>query len=397
MKSPYYIKARDGRWHYIINMPDIADSAYHSTGIKVTKRNQSAAETYVLREIERRKADTQRKRFGSYTPAITRELTIREYAADFYKWEKCRWIEAQHRAGLSFKEVTARQRRGHLEKYIFPLFGDRVISSLPAIELEEYLLSQPIKNATRKQIISSYAIIAEDAKRHGVISQNPMSDRQKWSMSDRTPKIKLSNEDIETLFPQTLEQWRRVWPVEMYGVLFAVMLSAGLRIGEVRALRWGSVLWQVRAIAVTAQIGKFGEESVPKKREVRGVLLPRRTIRLLAAWRHYGGVYAPDSYIFTNYRFKRPPLIAQTIQGQLQKALDNAGITKHITPHSLRYTYNTRMRGLLLKGELSEDFLRQLTGHRSVAMSDHYDLPDVDERITDLAPARRQIEKFWNK
>ena len=386
MKEPYLLKPRGLYWQY--RMAD--EPTFHSTGIKCRDnpkqkpRNRVNAVTFCLREMERRKAEI---------IVSERVPTIQEYAADFFVWNRCRWIKAQHAAGTSFKESTAKGRRAHLTTYIFPTFGDRPIDKLPAIELEEHLLTLPIKNATRQQIAYSYSIVTRDAFRHDVINSDPMDRARSWSMSDRTPKDRLSDDDINRLFPQTLDAWRVVWPAEMFGVLFAVMLSTGMRISEARALRWEDVYWRLRAISVLRQIDQQHEEVDPKKNEKRGVLVPRRTMRLLAMLRRYSKPYSPSGYIFTT---NGGPIAAKWLQTQLERALKRANVTRHITSHSFRVTYNTKMRSLLLRGELPEEMLRHMTGHRSVAMTDYYDRPDVEERIDALIPARKQIERFWD-
>lgn len=244
MKSLFYLTTRGDKWVYKIISPTIEDSTYHVIpDVKIVGKrgSRAAANAFVLREIERRKEALRRKQEEEAARPHGPEPTIREYADTFFVWKQCRWIRAQHRAGLSFKRTTGRQRRGHLTKYIFPLFGGRRISELPAIELEEYLLSLPLKNATRKQIMYSYGIVTSDAKRHGIIQADPMADRRKWSNSDRRIKNRLTEADIARLFPQTLEKWR------------------------------------VRAITITEAVDDEDALDVPKKREIRGIIIPRRT------------------------------------------------------------------------------------------------------------------------
>jgi hypothetical protein len=82
--------------------------------------------------------------------------------------------------------------------------------------------------------------------------------------------------------------------------------------------------------------------------------------RLLAALREYWIAYRPEVYLFPG---KSPdtPLQPTTIQKMFKVAAKDAGILKHVTPHTLRHSYAT---GLL---EAGVDLLAisRLLGHAS--------------------------------
>jgi hypothetical protein len=46
---------------------------------------------------------------------------------------------------------------------------------------------------------------------------------------------------------------------------------------------------------------------------------------------------------------------------------------------------------------LSEQVLREFVGHRSVAMTDHYDNPILTERLIAYQHVRPSVEQFWDK
>lgn len=75
-----------------------------------------------------------------------------------------------------------------------------------------------------------------------------------------------------------------------------------------------------------------------------------------------------------------------SIQEEPQKTYE----TRRLTAHCLRYTYNTKMRTLL-----SEQVLREFVGHRSFAMTDHYDNPILTERLIAYQGVRSSVERFW--
>jgi hypothetical protein len=44
---------------------------------------------------------------------------------------------------------------------------------------------------------------------------------------------------------------------------------------------------------------------------------------------------------------------------------------------------------------LSEQVLREFVGHRSIAMTDHYDNPILMERLIAYQNVRPSVEQFW--
>ena len=53
-----------------------------------------------------------------------------------------------------------------------------------------------------------------------------------------------------------------------------------------------------------------------------------------------------------------------------------------LTPHSLRYTYITRMRR-----EVAGETVQKIAGHTSLAMTDHYTRAAIPEMVAAVKPA----------
>jgi integrase len=182
----------------------------------------------------------------------------------------------------------------------------------------------------------------------------------------------------------------------MFGTLFCVTVSAGLRSGEIRALNREQIstansgLVIDRAVDDLGQIGPLKKATEEDPRS-RAVIIPEITLRTLERWLDRAPECPDYPGLVFSYRGK--PIANYYILDRFRFGLDKLKIdyeTRRLTVHCLRYTYNTRMRTLL-----SEQVLREFVGHRSVAMTDHYDNPILMERLIAYQGIRPSVERFW--
>ena len=124
----------------------------------------------------------------------------------------------------------------------------------------------------------------------------------------------------------------------------------------------------------------------------RAVIIPEITLKMLERWLERTPECPGYPGLIFSYRGK--PIANYYILDRFRFSLARLGIdfeTRRLTVHCLRYTYNTRMRTLL-----SEQVLREFVGHRSVAMTDHYDNPILLERLEAYQAVKPSVEQFWS-
>jgi integrase len=221
----------------------------------------------------------------------------------------------------------------------------------------------------------------------------------------------LSSEELIALFPYDertlIDIWKRPEDKRkerdgnlalIFGTLFCVTVSAGLRSGEIRALHREQVsipnsgLLIDRAVDDQGEIGSLKKATAEDNRG-RAVIIPEVTLRMLERW--LGRAPECPEYPGLVFSYHGKPIANYYILDRFRYGLQNAGIdyeTRRLTVHCLRYTYNTRMRTLL-----SEQVLREFVGHRSVAMTNHYDNPILAERLIAYQNVRPSVEQFWGK
>jgi integrase len=343
---------------------------------------------------------------GNARYARAEGITIGEFAKDMFT-EGAPHLARWAAKGNILKPQTIAQHRRHLVNYLLPRFGNHIFEKVRPAAVEDYLLEQQLSNSCRNTILYTLKLVMREAKREGIIDTLPEFEAFK---RDGKRQYILSSEELTALFPydekELIEIWKRPEDMRkeqskialMFGTLFCVTVSAGLRSGEIRALHREQVslpnsgLVIDRAVDDRGQIGPLKKATKEDSRS-RAVIIPEITLKMLDRWLDR----APESHNFPGliFSYRGKPVANYYILDRFRFGLDKLGIdyeTRRLTVHCLRYTYNTRM-----KMELPGDVLREFLGHRSVEMTDHYDNPILLERLKAFQDMRSSVEKFWGK
>jgi integrase len=324
-------------------------------------------------------------------------VTIQKFSADFFLPGSA-WMERRERQGHTIKESTRVMYRKILEKYIWTSFGTLPVDGLDGPEAEDTVAGYDgIGNSMKNEILRTLKIVMEEAQR-GKLRKNDF--RVEKMARDSQRKDTLTDGELEILFPDDPAQLSEIWRTDfryepenaglMFGTMFALMVSAGLRSGEARALQPHHIILEQSAIVVAQAIDRDGDIAFPKKgtasdNRQRAVIIPEKTCRMLERWMPHSGEFV--------FEFWGKPVSQRLIGQRFDRGLSRAGIIRTgrlITPHSLRYTYNTKMETLL-----TGDILRAMIGHRDESMTDHYSRPIMLDRVKQLQDQRGKVNQFW--
>jgi integrase len=342
---------------------------------------------------EKRKDELRKKTFSQFA-----ENMFLEGAAHLKRWAE---------KGRILKPQTIVQHRRHLVNYLLPKFGRLPLDKIRPANVEDYLLEQRLSNSCRNTILYTLKLIMREARREGIIEIIP--EFEPFKRSGRRQNV-LSSEELAALFPYDEKELISVWKrpddmrtergeiALMFGTLFCVTVSAGLRSGEVRALHKEQVSIPNSGLLINQAIDDRGKIGPLKKATAddprsRAVIIPEMTLKMLERWLNRNPENSQYPGLVFSYRGK--PIANYYILDRFRFGLDRLGIDhekRRLTVHCLRYTYNTRMRTIL-----SEQVLREFIGHRSVTMTDHYDNPILLERLTAYQGIRPSVEQFWGK
>jgi site-specific recombinase XerD len=166
------------------------------------------------------------------------------------------------------------------------------------------------------------------------------------------PKRRYRLPDVLSL-EEALELLRHV---ETYRnrVALTVMYGCGLRIGEVCTLRVEDI--DSARMLIHIRAGKGGKD--------RFVILPKKVLEMLRA---YWKMARPDGYFFPG-KIKGTHITAPAVRKAFHNACKRAGITKQLTPHSLRHSFAT----YLLDTGTELDVVKELLGHESIRTTSIY-------------------------
>jgi len=161
------------------------------------------------------------------------------------------------------------------------------------------------------------------------------------------------------------------WISRRNRAMVALMARAGLRVGEVLALKPEDVELNARSGWVLVRKGKgMKERRVPLSAEARRELREYLEVRPQQS----GPLFFSRTY---------QPLTGRDVQRVVVEAARRAGLGKRVTPHTLRHTFATRF--LQAGGDLAT--LQTVLGHSNLSTTARYLHPDagrVQEMVEEL-------------
>jgi integrase len=382
-KDGFTLLRRRGSQYWAFYCMENGKRISHSTG----KTDKAEAEA-IAREYLKPKASQENVTFG-------------EFAKDFFVWDQCAWIRAQHAAGRTFSKGAAIGRRVHLTKWIPPKYGARPLSSITPKELRDWIISLPLSGQTKNHLKYTLKTVFGEAVFAGLITSNPVADIRNVALN-RKERDAFTLEDLGKLFPTDNRQLFRLWGDARMAMLALTLAATGIRSGEARALHWRHVRREkvhlpdgaeaeVYYLLIEQGVKFFSDEiGSTKSGKPRPVFLPERARCALEWWKKntFGGKGARD-LVFPGNEDGR--LIRETLlRARFKKALELSGVDvngRNLVPHSFRHAYVTRSKRALPAG-----LLLLMAGHADEKVQAGYFHPQLHEHLLEMAASRSLIE-----
>lgn len=289
----------------------------------------------------------------------TGKVTVAEYLN--------RWLDGPLRT-KGLKATTEESYRRQVRVHIAPAIGGVKLSRLtPELlqDLYDAKIAAGLKPATVRLIHAVLYNALEHAHRRRHVAENAAA-RTTPPVPRQGEMRPLNAQQVRTLLQRARETEDRL------EALLVLAATAGLRIGELMALRWDDLDGDTLRVARTLSRAKSGPRyTTPKNGHGRSVVLTDRAIEALKRHRvcqnaerlKAGASWTNEDLIFCNPT--GAPLNRNKVdEAHLQPLLKQAALPR-ITPHDLRHTCAT----LLLSRGVHPKFVQELLGHSSVAMT----------------------------
>jgi integrase len=177
-----------------------------------------------------------------------------------------------------------------------------------------------------------------------------------------------------------------------WSALLACAAFAGLRLGEIRALRWEDVDAEGGVLHVRASMLPDGNVKAPKtKAGERDVTILPRLRRLLLEWRLASINVRPGDLVFGTVDGK--PLAERNVRRVLDQAKAKAMLDEHedrVSLHALRHSFLSHAATML---DVPDTTLARMAGHANPAITmrlyarDRRDQEKVNEDVLARAAA----------
>ena len=273
------------------------------------------------------------------------------------------WLRAaergdiRNRSGRPYKPSTLRGYRRALGDRILPVLGSRRLNAVSTLDLQtlvdDWLTEGQAPSTIRNSLKPLQAIYRRARSREG-IPVNPTHDLE-LPMPDPG--------EVEIVSPEAAARLIEALPTEDRAA-WATALYAGLRYGELRALRWGVVDLDAGTIRVRESWDPLEGSIAPKTRtSQRTTPMPGVLRDMLFERRERGGGVAKDGLVFADRRAM--PFHAASLYRRADRAWAKAGLTERLRLHQARHTYASFM----IAAGVNAKALTVFMGHSSIKVT----------------------------
>jgi integrase len=278
------------------------------------------------KELEANKEEL-RKAHINGAVAIRRDIFFGEYVTEWYRAYKEPYLSPSSKANY----------RSTLNHYLFPVFGDKQMRAITALQLQSYLNSLA---GTGKTTLCYIMIILTNcftlATAQGVIDRNA-AEGLKPPKAERTSRRALTAQETAAVL--------KVIDTHPDGLLLAILYYTGLRRGEALGLRWSDIDFAARSLRVERDIdfvaGDVG--TVKTDTSVRTVPVPDELMILLQKHRQIGNGYIIRAQrtgeFWSQSTFVRRWRLLQTALLEAARGIENNGSGSILTAHYFRHNY----------------------------------------------------------
>ena len=372
--SLYKVKRKGKKpiYHFRIWSKDGRKRISHTTGCTSKERASAYAHAYALATFLEREKVISLGEFEIFQ-VPQRQLLFRDYAKNWWKWDKCPYVLARRHRGTKnhpgIKRSYTEQARRRTELYLIPYLGDEELRSITPRKIEWFQgklkKEHGLSPKTINNIRSLLSIMFNEAKKEGLITTNPVSLTLPMIVDAPQPAI-LTNEEAADLL--NINNLKKYWNDNItYYSVNLLAATTGMRIGEIRALKISDM--EGDELYVSKNLSKYGMTTT-KTSEKRRIPLSPELKKILIY--NYSMHSSKTDFIFSCNG--NGPIAESGARDALKAALEKKGISnsqrkeRGITFHKWRDFFTTNC----VAANISSVKIKKVTGHKSDNMLEHY-------------------------
>lgn len=282
------------------------------------------------------------------------------------------WLDTYKKQ--SVKPTTYDMYNGSLTRYIEPQIGHYKLDALNSIIVQKFIndLSNKGLNAENglsqssvKKVLITLSQACKQAVKSNLLYANPCDSvnlpkkqaRQAAAFTKEEQEAFLSHCSGENTFQN----------------LFIFAFHTGMRLGEMLALMWPDIDMEKHVVSVSKNISVVNDYDNPERKQktiitdtktasgTREIPLSKKALEAVQRQKENNKKDSP----FVFYSTAGTPLMKRNIYRAFNAILGSADITSHVTVHSMRHSFATR---LLEKGADIKT-VSELLGHKSIQIT----------------------------
>ena len=255
------------------------------------------------------------------------------------------------RTGDPYKPSVIRGYEQALALYVLDDLGGLRLSDVRRRDVQhlaDRLLARGLSASTIRNALMPLRVLYRRAVEDGDVAATPLANLRLPAVRGRRDRVAAPDEAARLL---------RAIPGLRERAVYSTAIYAGLRVGELRALRWQDVDLAAGVVRVEHALDAKGETIPPKSRAGRrGVPIAARLRDVLLAWR----VESPgDGYAFGDTATR--PFSYSTVRARARKAWKDAELAA-IGLHECRHT----CASLMIAAGVNAKALSAYLGHESI-------------------------------
>ena len=337
---------------YVVHMRGMRDDGsdfWESFGFK---KHGGKDEAFKAADACRTELDAKRSRGQRLPPTV--EVTFREAAEAWF-------THGRNKRGRPWRASTRRDYRSALDRWLLPRLGDLQLAEVNDAHIEEFLAAAEaagLADGTRQKLLTILHAIFVRARRRREwgLSANPVDAVDSIAGAERA--------EFEIYSPDEVAALLRAAVSPADAALFLTAVGAGLRRGELIALRVGNVAFGERKIRVEHSYA-FGVETKPKSGKTRSVPLREDVSRALASLLNERGNPPDDALVFPDADGEHQS--GPAVSARYVEARDRAGL-RSLSFHALRHTWATQCA----KKGIPAPTIQRWAGHSSLVTTQRY-------------------------